>query len=220
MLVYVYGGPHAQLVTNRWLAGANLWLNYMAQQGFVVFTVDNRGSGNRGLEFEQTIFRQLGTVEVEDQLTGVEYLKSLPFVDADRIGVYGWSYGGFMATSLMARAPGIYKVGVGGGAVIDWQYYEVMYTERYMDTPQDNPVGYEESSLLNYAENLTGKLLLVHGTSDPTVVWQQTLLFAQKVANLGIDMDYYPYIGHGHGVRGKDKFHLYQKITNYFLDNL
>lgn len=220
VLVYVYGGPHVQKVTDRWLAGANLWLNYMAQQGFVVFTVDNRGSGNRGLEFEQTIFRQLGTVEVEDQLTGVEYLKSLPFIDADRIGVYGWSYGGFMATSLMTRTPGVYKVGVGGGAVIDWQYYEVMYTERYMDTPQDNPEGYEESSLLNYAENLKGKLLLVHGTSDPTVVWQQTLLFAQKVANLGIDMDYYPYIGHGHGVRGKDKFHLYQKITNYFIDNL
>jgi len=220
VLVYVYGGPHAQLVTNRWLAGANLWLNYMAQQGFVVFTVDNRGSGNRGLEFEQTIFRQLGTVEIEDQISGVEYLKSLPFVDSDRIGVYGWSYGGFMATSLMTRAPGVYKVGVGGGAVIDWQYYEVMYTERYMDTPQDNPEGYEESSLLNYAENLSGKLLLVHGTSDPTVVWQQTLLFAQKVTNLGIDMDYYPYIGHGHGVRGKDKFHLYQKITNYFKDNL
>jgi dipeptidyl-peptidase-4 len=220
VLVYVYGGPHVQLVTNRWLAGANLWLNYMAQQGFVVFTIDNRGSGNRGLEFEQTTFRRLGTIEVEDQLTGVEYLKSLPFVDADRIGVYGWSYGGFMATSLMTRAPGVYKVGVGGGAVIDWQYYEVMYTERYMDTPQDNPEGYEESSLLNYAENLTGKLLLVHGTSDPTVVWQHTLLFAQKVTSLGIDMDYYPYIGHKHGVRGKDKFHLYQKITNYFLDNL
>lgn len=220
VLIYVYGGPHAQKVTDSWLAGANLWLNYMALQGVVVFTIDNRGSGNRGLEFEQTIFRQLGTVEVEDQLTGVEYLKSLPFVDADRIGVYGWSYGGFMTTSLMTRAPGVYKVGVGGAAVIDWQYYEVMYTERYMDTPQDNPEGYEESSLLNYAENLEGKLLLVHGTSDPTVVWQHTLLFAQKVANLGIDMDYYPYIGHRHGVKGKDKFHLYQKITNYFLDNL
>ncbi|RKY93419.1 MAG: S9 family peptidase [Ignavibacteriae bacterium] len=220
VLVYVYGGPHVQKVTDSWLAGANLWLNYMAQQGFVVFTVDNRGSGNRGLEFEQTIFRQLGTVEIEDQLTGIEYLKSLPFVDADRIGVYGWSYGGFMATSLMIRIPGVYKVGVGGGAVIDWQYYEVMYTERYMDTPQENPEGYEKSSLLSYAENLEGKLLLVHGTSDPTVVWQHTLLFAQKVANLGIDMDYYPYIGHGHGVRGKDKFHLYQKITNYFKDNL
>jgi len=142
------------------------------------------------------------------------------FDETKKYPVLVYVYGGFMATSLMTRAPGVYKVGVGGGAVIDWQYYEVMYTERYMDTPQDNPEGYEESNLLNYAENLTGKLLLVHGTSDPTVVWQHTLLFAQKVANLGIDMDYYPYIGHGHGVRGKDKFHLYQKITNYFKDNL
>ncbi len=220
VLVYVYGGPHVQKVTNSWLGGANLWLNYMAQQGFVVFTIDNRGSSNRGLDFEQKTFRKLGTIEIEDQLVGVNYLKSLPFVNESKIGVYGWSYGGFMAASLMTRVPGVFKVGVSGGSVIDWQYYEVMYTERYMDTPQENPEGYKESSVLNYAENLKGKLLMVHGTSDPTVVWQQTLLFAQKVANLGIDMDYYPYLGHEHGVRGKDKYHLYQKITNYFIENI
>jgi dipeptidyl-peptidase-4 len=222
VLVYVYGGPHIQRITNDWLGGTKevLWLNYMAQNGYIVFTLDNRGSSNRGLEFEQKMFRQLGTVEIEDQIVGVNYLKSLSYVDTTRMGVFGWSYGGFMTTSLMTRTPDVFKVGVAGGAVIDWKYYEVMYTERYMDTPQQNPDGYQEANLLNYVNNLKGKLLQIHGTSDPTVVWQQTLLFIQKAVQLGIDMDYFPYVGHKHGVKGKDRFHLYQKITNYFNENL
>lgn len=222
VLVYVYGGPHSQLIRNTWLGGTKevLWLNYMVQNGYIVFTIDNRGSSNRGLEFEQKIFRNLGTVEIEDQMVGVNYLKSLSYVDTTRMGVYGWSYGGFMTTSLMTRTPDVFKVGVAGGAVIDWQYYEVMYTERYMDTPQQNPEGYRDANLLNYVNDLKGKLLQVHGTSDPTVVWQQSLLFIQKAMQLGIDMDYFPYVGHKHGVKEKDRFHLYQKITNYFFDNL
>ncbi|GAB4294501.1 MAG: S9 family peptidase [Ignavibacteriaceae bacterium] len=216
VLVYVYGGPHAQLVTNSWLGGAGLWLNFMAQHGYIVFTLDNRGSANRGLEFEQVTFRNLGKYEIEDQLTGVEFLRSLHYVDAERMGVHGWSYGGFMTTSLMTRTPDIFRAGVAGGAVIDWSYYEVMYTERYMDTPEQNPDGFNESNLLNYVGSLKGKLLEVHGTSDPTVVWQHTLLFAEKAMKLGIDLDYYPYVGHQHGVRGKDRFHLYKKITDYF----
>ena len=222
VLLYVYGGPHAQQITNHWLGGTKviLWLNYMAQNGYIVFTLDNRGSSNRGLEFEQKIFRQLGTIELEDQLVGVNYLKSLTYVDTTRMGVYGWSYGGFMTTSLMTRTPDVFKVGVAGGAVIDWQYYEVMYTERYMDTPEQNPEGYQEANLLNYVSNLKAKLLQVHGTSDPTVVWQHTLSYIQKATQLGIDIDYYLYVGHKHGVKGTDKLHLYRKITNYFDDNL
>jgi len=220
VLIFVYGGPHRQKIENSWLGNTNLWLNFMAQKGFIIFTLDNRGSAFRGLEFEQTTFRQLGTVEIEDQITGVEYLKTLSFVDENKIGVFGWSYGGFMTASLLTRAPEIFKVGVAGGAVIDWQYYEVMYTERYMDTPETNPDGYGESSILNHLQNLKGKLLLLHGTSDSVVVWQHTLLLAEKAANLGIDVDYYPYIGHEHGVKGKDKLHLYQKITNYFMEYL
>ncbi len=192
----------------------------MAQKGYLVFTLDNRGSANRGLEFEQATFRHLGTMEIEDQMTGVSYLKSLPYVDANRFGVYGWSYGGFMTTSLMLRTNGTFKVGACGGAVIDWKYYEVMYTERYMDTPQTNPDGYKEASLLNYVQNLNGKLLLVHGTFDETVVWQNTLAFAKKATELNKPLDYFPYIGHKHGVVGRDALHLYTKITNYFLDNL
>ncbi|MBX3008287.1 MAG: S9 family peptidase [Melioribacteraceae bacterium] len=221
VVFYVYGGPHAQEVLN--VFGVNryyLWSHFMAQKGFIVFTLDNRGSANRGLEFEQATFRKLGTVEVKDQLTGLQYLKSLPFIDQNRVGVFGWSYGGFMATSLLTRTDGAFKVGVGGGAVIDWKYYEVMYTERYMDTPQTNPEGYEEANLLNHAKNLNGKLLLVHGTSDPTVVWQNTLAFAKKCTELNKDLDYYPFIGHGHGVGGRDAVNLYTKISQYFLDNL
>ena len=221
VIVYVYGGPHDQEVTNSFGAGRYfLWFYLMSQKGYIVFTLDNRGSANRGLDFEQAIFRHLGTNEVKDQLAGVNYLKSLPYVDGNRFGVYGWSYGGFMTTSLMLRTNEAFKVGACGGAVIDWKFYEVMYGERYMDTPQTNPDGYKEASLLNYVENLKGKLLLVHGTSDPTVVWQNTLLFAKKCSELNKPLDYYPYIGSGHGVGGRDALQLYYKITNYFLDNL
>lgn len=221
VIVYVYGGPHSQQITNSWPVGRyNFWFHLMAQNGYIVFQLDNRGEDNRGSEFEQATFRKLGTIEVSDQMKGVEYLKSLEYVDKERFGVFGWSYGGFMATSLMLRTNGAFKVGVGGGAVIDWKYYEVMYTERYMDTPETNPDGYEEANLLNHIENLNGKLLLVHGTSDATVVWQQTLAFLKKATNLNKQLDYYPYVGHEHGVRGQDALNLYTKITNYFLENL
>ncbi|MBK8946370.1 MAG: DPP IV N-terminal domain-containing protein [Ignavibacteriae bacterium] len=221
VIIYVYGGPHAQLVTNNWYFGRyDFWFQFMAQNGYIVFTLDNKGSANRGLEFEQAIFRNLGTVEIEDQLVGINYLKNLNFIDHERIGVFGWSYGGFMTTSLMLRTNNTFKVGVGGGAVIDWKFYEIMYGERYMDTPETNPEGYKNASLLNYIENLNGKLLLVHGTSDPTVVWENTLEFAKKAANLNKPLDFYPYVGHGHGVGGKDALHLYTKISNYFFDNL
>lgn len=221
VIVYVYGGPHDQLVRNEWYYGKyDFWFQYMAQRGYIIFTLDNRGSENRGLEFEQAIFGRLGRKEIEDQLIGIEYLKSLSYVDQSRIGVYGWSYGGFMTTSLMLRTNNTFKVGVGGGAVIDWKLYEIMYGERYMDTPETNPEGYAESNLLNYVENLNGKLLLVHGTSDPTVVLQHVLEFAKKSSELNKPLDFFPYVGHVHGVKGYDKVHLYEKISKYFFDNL
>lgn len=219
-IVYVYGGPHAQLITDSWLGGAGLFLNYLAQQGYVVFTLDNRGSAQRGRAFEQAIFRNAGTIEVADQMVGVNYLKSLPFVDGSRIGVDGWSYGGFMCISMLLKNPGVFKVGVAGGPVIDWQYYEVMYGERYMDTPQDNPEGYKNASLLNYVDQLDSKLLIIHGTMDPVVVWQHSLLFLQEAVARDKLVDYLVYPGHEHNVRGKDRAHLYKKIVNYFKENL
>ncbi|MCA0429907.1 MAG: DPP IV N-terminal domain-containing protein [Bacteroidetes bacterium] len=220
VLIYLYNGPHSQMVTNTWLAGGELWYQYMAQKGFIVFTLDGRGTSYRGKAFEQATHRQLGTVEMEDQLAGVDYLKSLPYVDANRIGVHGWSYGGFMTTSLMTRNPTVFKVGCAGGPVIDWTYYEIMYTERYMDTPQENPDGYKNNNLLNYVDKLNGKLLMIHGAQDDVVVWQHSVLYQKKAVDLGVQLDYYIYPGHYHNVLGKDRAHLMEKICNYFIDNL
>jgi len=220
VLVYLYNGPHSQMVTNTWMAGGELWYQYMAQKGFIVFTLDGRGTSHRGKAFEQAIHRQIGTKEMEDQLKGVEYLKSLPYVDANRMGVHGWSYGGFMTTSLMTRHPGVFKVAAAGGPVIDWSYYEIMYGERYMDTPQENKEGYEKNNLLNHVQNLKGKLLMIHGAQDNVVVWQHSILYHKKAVDKGIQLDYYVYPGHEHNVLGKDRAHLMEKITNYFIEHL
>nr|MCU0360349.1 prolyl oligopeptidase family serine peptidase [Bacteroidia bacterium] len=220
VIVYLYNGPHSQLVTNSWMAGGELWYQYMAQKGYIVFTLDGRGTSNRGKEFEQVIHRNLSTFEMEDQLKGLAYLKSLPFVDEQRVGVFGWSYGGFMSTSLMTRQPGAFKVGVAGGPVIDWSYYEIMYGERYMDTPQENKEGYERNNLLNHVEKLKGKLLMIHGAQDNVVVWQHSMMYLKKAIEKGVQVDYYVYPGHEHNVLGKDRAHLMEKICNYFIENL
>lgn len=220
VIVYVYGGPHVQLVTNTWLGGGDLWYQYMSEKGYIVFTLDNHGSGNRGKVFEQATFRQLGTVEMQDQLSGVDYLKSQRYVDETRIGVHGWSFGGFMTTSLMTRNPGVFKAAVAGGPVIDWSYYEVMYTERYMDSPDQNPAGYKAANLLNYVDQLKGKLMLIHGTSDDVVVWQHSLMYLKRAVTKNVMLDYFVYPGHLHNVRGKDRVHLMGKISQYFLENL
>ena len=220
VIVYVYGGPHAQLITDTWLAGAGIYLNYLAQEGFVVFTVDNRGSADRGEAFEQIIHRQCGQMEMHDQMTGIEYLKTKPYVDADRIGSDGWSYGGFMSTSLKINYPETFKVSVAGGPVINWKYYEIMYGERYMDTPQENPEGYELTALDNKTDKLEGKLLIIHCSTDPTVVWQNSLSFLEQAIHNQKQMDYFVYPGHDHNVYGMDRAHLITKITQYFKDNL
>ncbi len=216
VIVYLYNGPHAQLITNRFPASGNLWYDVLADKGYIVFTMDGRGSSNRGLKFEQAIHRNLATVEMNDQMKGVEYLRSLPYVDADRMGIHGWSYGGFMTTSFMLRKPDVFKVGVAGGPVLDWTQYEIMYTERYMESPQDNPEGYKENNLLNRTKDLKGKLMMIHGAQDPVVVWQHSIDFLREAVSNGVQMDYFVYPGHEHNVRGKDRVHLMQKITDYF----
>jgi len=215
-IVYLYNGPHLQLVTNTFPASGNLWYEYMAQNGYIIFTMDGRGSSNRGLKFEQAVFRNLGTAEMSDQMKGVDYLKSLPYVDAERMGIHGWSFGGFMTTSFMLRHPEVFKVGVAGGPVIDWSMYEIMYGERYMDTPQENPQGYAASSLLNKVQNLKGKLLMIHGAQDDVVVWQHSVKFIKSAVDNGVQLDYFVYPGHPHNVTGKDRVHLMQKVTDYF----
>ncbi len=218
VLVYVYGGPHAQMITNTFLDNAQLWMMWMAEQGYLVFTVDNRGSDNRGFAFESAIHGQCGTNEMEDQLKGVEYLKSLPFVDENRLAVHGWSYGGFMTTSLMLRKPDTFKVGIAGGTVTDWKFYETMYGERYMDTPAENQKGFDESSTLNHVKNLKGKLLLIHGTSDDVVVLQNNYVLLKKFIEAEKQVDFFAYPMHKHNVLGKDRVHLMAKVLNYVID--
>ncbi|MET3877553.1 dipeptidyl aminopeptidase/acylaminoacyl peptidase [Chitinophaga sp. OAE865] len=220
VIVYLYNGPNVQLIRNTYPYSGNLWYEYMAQHGYVIFTMDGRGSDNRGKAFEQATFRQLGTVEMNDQLQGVAYLKSLPYINQQKMGVHGWSFGGFMTTSLMLRHPGVFQAAVAGGPVIDWSMYEVMYTERYMDTPQENPEGYANSNLLTQTKHLQGKLMLIHGTNDDVVVWQHSLKFLKACVDNEVQVDYFVYPGHLHNVLGKDRVHLMQKITDYFDANL
>ena len=219
-VVYVYGGPHAHNVAASWHWMSRSWETYMAQKGFIVYILDNRGSENRGLAFEQATFRQLGQIEMQDQMKGVEYLKTLPYVDASRLGVHGWSFGGFMTISLITNYPDVFKVGVAGGPVIDWKWYEVMYGERYMDTPQTNPEGYEKTSLLNRAKDLKGRLLVITGMNDNTVVPQHCLMFLNACAEADTYPDFLAYPGEEHNMRGHKSVHLHEKITRYFEDYL
>ena len=219
-VVYVYGGPHAHNVDASWHWASRSWETYMAQKGYIVFILDNRGSENRGRDFEQATFHQLGQIEMQDQMKGVEFLKSLPYVDMDRLGVHGWSFGGFMTISLMTNYPDVFKVGVAGGPVIDWKWYEVMYGERYMGTPQDNPEGYAKSSLIDKAKNLKGKLQIITGYNDNTVVPQHCLSFLDACIKAGTQPDFFAYPGEEHNMRGHASVHLHERITQYFEDYL
>ena len=219
-VVYVYGGPHAHNVDASWHWASRSWETYMAQKGYVLFILDNRGSENRGRDFEQATFRNLGQEEMKDQMKGVEFLKTLPYVDMDRLGVHGWSFGGFMTTSLMTTYPDVFKVGVAGGPVIDWKWYEVMYGERYMDTPESNPEGYARTSLLAKAKNLKGKLQIIIGMNDPTVVPQHALQFLDACIKAGTQPDFFVYPGEGHNMMGHSSVHLHERITQYFEDYL
>ena len=219
-VVYVYGGPHAHNVDARWHYSSRSWETYMAQRGYLLFILDNRGSENRGRDFEQATFRQLGQVEMQDQMRGVDFLRTLNYVDTARLGVHGWSFGGFMTISLMTNYPDVFKVGVAGGPVIDWKWYEVMYGERYMDTPQTNPEGYAQTSLINKAADLKGRLQIIIGLNDPTVVPQHAYSFLKACIAAGTQPDFYVYPGQGHNMRGHQSVHLHERITRYFDDYL
>lgn len=220
VILYVYGGPHSQMVKNTWQAELRRWEMYMAQHGYVVFVMDNRGTSNRGAAYEKAIHKGCGQAEMADQMEGIKFLKSQSWVDADRIGVHGWSYGGFMTISLLTNYPDVFKVGVAGGPVIDWKWYEVMYGERYMETPQSNPEGYAKTSLLNKVKDLKGKLLICQGAIDNTVLWEHSLNFIRECIKNQVQVDYFPYPCAEHNVYGRDRIHLMQKVTDYFEDYL
>ena len=220
VVVYLYGGPHSQMVSASWLYGASTWKLYLAEQGYIVFTMDNRGTEYRGKEYEHAIHRQLGVCEMADQMQGINYLKTLPYVDADRIGIHGWSFGGFMTISMMLNHNDIFKAGVAGGPVCDWSLYEVMYGERYMDTPQENPTGYANNNISQQTDKLRGRLLVIHGDVDPVVVWQNSLRLLQNAVDNDVLIDYAVYPQHEHNVIGHDRVHLFKKIIRYFDDYL
>jgi dipeptidyl-peptidase-4 len=209
------------MILNAWNGGAgDYWFQYMAQRGYVVFTLDTRGSANRGKAFEQEIFRKAGEKQMEDLMSGIDYLKTLGYVDMQNMGLFGWSYGGFMTTDFMITHPGVFKAAVAGGPVIDWKYYEIMYTERYMDTPTENPEGFEATDLTKKIGDLRGKLLLIHGMQDNVVLMQHSVNLVRAAISKGVQVDYMIYPGHEHNVLGKDRAHLYQKVTDYFMQHL
>lgn len=221
VVVYWYGGPHVQVITDAYNGGAaDYWFQYMAEHGFVVFSIDPRGSDNRGKAFEQSIFRRAGEMQMEDLMAGVDWLKKTGYADPERMALFGWSYGGFMTLDFILHHPGVFKVAVAGGPVTDWKYYEIMYGERYMDTPKENPEGYAATDLTKLAGELKGKLLVIHGLQDPVVVQQNSVNFVKAAIDKGVQVDYMIYPGHEHNVMGKDRAHLYQKITDYIFQNL
>jgi dipeptidyl-peptidase 4 len=221
VLVEVYGGPGAQQVRDQW-HGGRLWSKFMAEQGFVVWSLDNRGSIGRGHNFETPIYHRMGTVELTDQLAGVKYLKSLPFVDGSRIGIWGWSYGGYMTLTALFHAADVFKVGVAVAPVTDWRLYDTAYTERYMGRPQNDAEGYKESAPANFAENFTGKLMVAHGTGDDNVHFANTALLLNKMIEAGK----YPQIlmvfpGRGHPISDPPAtLDLFHHIAQFLTDNL
>ena len=221
VLVYTYGGPHAQVVLNAWGGPTFLWHEMMAEKGFVIFALDNRGSAGRGHVFETPIYHHFGEREISDQHDGVAWLKSQPWVDASRIGIWGWSYGGHMTLQLMFRDAQDFKAGFAGGPVTDWHYYDSIYTERYMGLPQENEENYEKSSPVQYAGQLEGKLLIAHGTGDDNVHFANTLTLINRLLEKGKYVEVMPFPGRGHGVSDTGaRIVLMKRVTQFFEKSL
>ncbi len=220
LLMYVYGGPGSQTVQNSW-GGGNLWYQMLAQNGIVCISVDNRGTGARGEEFKKMTYLQLGKYETIDQIAAAKYLAEMPWINDEHIGIFGWSYGGFMSTLCMTKGADIFDVGIAVAPVTNWKYYDNIYTERFMRTPQENPDGYEDNSPINFTDGLEGKYMLVHGTADDNVHVQNTidLITALVESDKQFDLQIYPNKNHGiYG--GNTRYHLYQRLTSFLLDTL
>ncbi len=221
VIVYLYGGPHAQVVTNSWAGNRGLLFQHWVDQGYVVFTLDNRGSNYRGKGFEDPIYKKMGFIEVDDQVAGVEFLRTLPFVDAERIGVHGHSYGGYMTLMTMFKAGDYFAAGVSGAPVTDWRLYDTHYTERYMGNPQTDDDAYTASSVFPYAKDLKGDLLIYHGMADDNVLFTHSTMLYKHLQDLAIPFETMDYPGKKHSIRGKQTgIHLYKTITNFFNRNL
>jgi dipeptidyl-peptidase-4 len=221
VIVHLYGGPVGQEVRDAWQGSDFLWHELMSQKGFVIFVLDNRGTSGRGHVFETPIYRHFGRAELADQLSGVKWLEKQPYVDHGRIGIWGWSYGGYMVCEAMLRAADVFKAGFAGAPVTDWRQYDTIYTERYMGTPQENPDGYADSSPVNFAGGLQGKLLIVHATGDDNVHFANTVELADRFVEAGKYAEYQIYAGRGHGISdAQARIHIFDRVTQFFIENL
>jgi dipeptidyl-peptidase-4 len=220
VLFYNYGGPGSQQVANRWGA-INMWHHYLTQQGYIVVCVDNTGTGFRGEAFKKKTYLQLGKYEIEDQIDAAKYLATLPYVDAKRIGHWGWSFGGFMSSLAISKGADVFKTAVAVAPVTNWRYYDNIYTERFMRTPQENKKGYDENAPLNYVDKIKGKFLIIHGTADDNVHFQNSVMMIDEMIKKGIDFEsgYYPNKNHSIS-GGNTSFHIYSKMTKFILQNL
>ena len=221
VLMYQYSGPGSQSVENSWDNGNALWFNMLAQKGYLVVCVDGRGTGFRGAKYKKATYKNLGKYEIEDQITAAKWLGNQPYVDANRIGIFGWSFGGYMTSLALTKGADTFKLGIAVAPVTNWRYYDSIYTERFMGTPQENPSGYDDNSPTNFAHLLKGKLYIIHGTADDNVHFQNAMEFSEALIQYKKQFDFMAYPDKNHGIYGGNtRQHLYELMTNYILKNL
>jgi dipeptidyl-peptidase-4 len=221
VFMHVYGGPGHNTVRNSWGSRNFLWHQYLTTQGYIVVSVDNRGTGNRGREFKHSTHMQLGKLELEDQTAAAQWFKQFSWVDSSRIGVWGWSFGGYLSSLCISKSPDVFKTAIAVAPVTNWRYYDNIYTERFLQKPQDNAKGYDENSPINYVSGIRGNYLIVHGTGDDNVHFQNTteMIHAMVKAGVQFDSEIYPNRNHGIGDRAA-QYHLYRRMTAFVLENL
>ncbi len=218
-MMYVYGGPGSQTVIDSW-GNPGAWFHMLAQKGYIIVSVDNRGTGARGEEFFKSTYMQLGRLEAIDQIEAARYLAGRTYIDKSRIGIYGWSYGGYMTSLCITLGADIFKLAIAGAPVTSWRFYDTIYTERYMRTPQENPDGYDDNSPINHVEKLKGHYLLIHGTADDNVHFQNSVEMIDRLVEENKHFDLLVYPNARHGVRGQARYHMYNHMTAFILENL
>ena len=221
VLMFQYSGPGSQQVSNAWDGRNTIWFNLLAQKGYIVLCIDGRGTGYRGTKYKKATYKNLGKYEIEDQIAAAQWIGSQSYVDAGRIGIFGWSFGGYMASLAMTKGADVFKVGIAVAPVTTWRYYDTIYTERYLQTPQENPQGYDENSPINFADLMKGKYLLIHGTADDNVHYQNAVEMAEALIQKNKKFEFMTYPDKNHGIYGGNtRLHLYQKMTDFILNNL
>jgi dipeptidyl-peptidase-4 len=221
LLMYLYGGPGNSQVQNQWLGRNRLWFEYLSQKGYLIACLDNRGTGLKGREFKHATTMQLGKLESEDQIAFAKYMASLPYIDKDRIGLFGWSYGGYLSSLCLLLGNDVFKAAIAVAPVTNWRFYDTIYTERYLKNPKDNAVGYDQYSPITHADKLKGNLLLIHGTADDNVHFQNTVEFQNALIESNKQFESFFYPNKDHAINGrKTRLHLYTLMTNFILKKL